>query len=200
MSKLSVSGIIGGMSRYKRVMYAVSAASLVLMFVFSGIYRASGWEIFATLGITAMTVCYHFTVRLVIGDVTDAIMRNEADWRNPWFRERKFEQRLYKKLKVKKWKDRMPTIDEDAFRLGKKPIERIIGATCQAEIVHELDMLASLAAISFAAWFGSLWIFVITSVLGAAFDLIFVIMQRFNRPRLIKYAAARRSSEVTEWK
>lgn len=200
MSKFDISGTFRGMSRVKRFMYAVSAASLVLMFVFSGIYRSSDWEIFAVLGITAMTINYHFTIRLVIGDVTDAIMRNEADWSKPWFRERKFEEKLYKKLKVKKWKNRLPTIDEDAFDLAKKPIERIIGATCQAEIVHELDMLASLAAISFAAWFGSLWVFVITSVLGAAFDLIFVIMQRYNRPRLIKYAAAKRSREVTEWK
>lgn len=186
MSKFGVSGIIGGMSRYKRVMYAVSAASLVMMFVFSGIYKASGWGIFATLGVTAMTVGYHFTVRLVIGDVTDAIMRNEADWRKPWFRERKFEQRLYKKLKVKKWKGRLPTFDENAFKLGKQPIERIIGATCQSEIVHELDVLASLAAIFFAIPFGEVWVFVITSALGAAFDMIFVIMQRYNRPRLLR--------------
>lgn len=186
MSKFGVSGIIGGMSRYKRVMYAVSAASLVLMFVFSGIYKASGRGIFATLGVTAMTVGYHFTVRLVIGDVTDAIMRNEADWRKPWFRERKFEQRLYKKLKVKKWKGRLPTFDENAFKLGKQPIERIIGATCQSEIVHELDVLASLAAIFFAIPFGEVWVFVITSALGAVFDMIFVIMQRYNRPRLLR--------------
>ena len=185
MSKLSISGVFGGMSRFKRVMYIVSAASLALMFIFSGIYRATDWGIFATLGITVMTVCYHFTVRLVIGNVVDGIMRNEADWRKPWFRERKFEKRLYKMLKVRQWKDRMPTFDEDAFDFGKKPIERIIGATCQAEIVHELDVLASLAAILFAIPFGELWVFLITSILGAAVDMIFVIMQRYNRPRLL---------------
>ena len=199
MSKFSISGVFGGMSRFKRFMYTVSAASLVLMFIFSGIYRATDWEIFATLGITAMTVCYQFTVRLVIGNVTDAIMRNEADWRKPWFRERKFEKKLYKKLKVKRWKDRMPTFDEDAFAFGKKPIERIIGATCQAEIVHELDVIASLATILFAIPFGDLWVFLITSIFGAAADMIFVIMQRYNRPRLLKYSALKRQKEVSEW-
>lgn len=174
------------MSKYKRTMYIVSVISLVLLFVFFGIFKAGGARIFVSLGITAMTVCYHFTIRLVIGNITDAIMRNEADWRKPWFREKPFEEKLYKKLKVKRWKDRLPTIDENAFSLEKHPIERIIGATCQSEIVHELDVVASLAAILFAIPFGDLWVFLITAVLGAAFDMIFVIMQRYNRPRLLK--------------
>lgn len=199
MSKLSISGIFGGMSRFKRLMYTVSAASLTLIFIFSGIYKVTDWGIFATLGITSMTVCYHFTIRLVIGNIVDAIMRNEADWRRPWFRQRRFEEKLYKKLKVKRWKDRLPTIDENAFSLGKQPIERVIGATCQSEIVHELDVVASLAAILFAIPFGDLWVFFITSILGSVFDMIFVIMQRYNRPRLIKFAAAKRRREVTEW-
>lgn len=187
------------LSKFKRFMYIAAVVSMALMFVFSGIYRSTDIGIFASLGITSMTVCYHFTVRLVIGNVTDAIMRNEADWRKPWFRQRRFEEKLYKKLKVKRWKDRMPTVDEDAFALAKKPIERIIGATCQAEVVHELDVLASLAAILFAILFGDFWVFLITSILGAAFDMIFVIMQRYNRPRLVKYASVKLRREATEW-
>lgn len=174
------------MSRLKRIMYIISAVSLVLMFVFFGIYRLSDARVFTTLGITAMTVCYHFTIRLVIGNLVDAVMRNEADWRKPWFRERKFEEKLYKRLKVKRWKDRMPTFDESVFSIEKQPIERVIGATCQSEIVHELDVIASLAAILFTIPFGELWVFLITSVLGTIPDIMFVIMQRYNRPRLLK--------------
>lgn len=184
------------MSKFKRVMYAVSVISMVLMFACFGIYRLAEIRILISVGITAMTVCYHFTIRLVIGNIVDAIMRNEADWRKPWFRERKFEKKLYKKLKVKQWKDRMPTIDENAFNLRKQPIERVIGATCQAEIVHELDVIASLAAILFAIPFGDLWVFLITSILGAALDMLFVIMQRYNRSRLVNFAAVKGRREV----
>jgi len=180
--------LLGKVSGFKRIMYIVSAVSLVLMFVCFGIYRAAGWGILTTLGIISMTVCYHFTIRLFIGNIVDAVMRNEADWRKPWFRQRTFEEKLYKNLKVKRWKDRLPAIEENAFRFGKQPIERIIGATCQSEVIHELDVLASLAAILFAIPFGDLWVFLITSILGAAFDMIFVIMQRYNRPRLLKFA------------
>ncbi|MBD5129353.1 MAG: hypothetical protein HDT43_05465 [Ruminococcaceae bacterium] len=187
-------------SRFKRFMYITAAASMALMFAAFGIYRLNGAKLCISVGITAMTVCYHFTIRLFIGNIVDAVMRCEADWRKPWFGERKFEKKLYKKLKVKQWKDRMPTADESAFNIKKKPIERVIGATCQAEIVHEIDIIASLAAILFAVWFGELWVFVITSVLGAAFDMLFVIIQRYNRPRLIKYAALKSRREVKEWK
>lgn len=183
MSKLS---IFKKMSKFKRVMYIAAVISMVLMFAAFGIYRLNDVRFYVTFGITAMTVCYHFTIRLFIGNIVDAIMCNEADWRKPWFRQRKFEEKLYKKLKVKRWKNRLPTIDENAFDLAKTPIERIIGATCQSEIVHELDVLASLAAILFAIPFGDLWVFLITSILGAAFDMIFVIMQRYNRPRLLR--------------
>lgn len=167
-------------------MYITSVVSMALMFAAFGIYRLNNVRFYVTFGITAMTVCYHFTIRLFIGNIVDAIMCNEADWRKPWFRQRKFEEKLYKKLKVKRWKNRLPTIDENAFDLAKTPIERIIGATCQSEIVHELDMLASLAAILFAIPFGELWVFLITSIIGAAFDIMFVIMQRYNRPRLLR--------------
>lgn len=174
------------MSKFKRVMYAVAVISMALMFACFGIYRLAELRVLISVGITAMTVSYHFTIRLVIGNFVDAIMRNEVDWRKPWFRQRKFEEKLYKKLKVRRWKGRMPTVDENAFSFGKQPIERIIGATCQAEIVHELDVIASLAAIFFAIPFGDLWVFLITSIFGAAFDMLFVIMQRYNRPRLLR--------------
>lgn len=35
-------------------------------------------------------------------------------------------------------------------------------------------------------WFGSLGVFLLTSCAAFCFDSIFVIMQRYNRPRLIR--------------
>jgi glycosyl-4,4'-diaponeurosporenoate acyltransferase len=34
--------------------------------------------------------------------------------------------------------------------------------------------------------FGAFWVFLITSVLSALMDLLFAIMQRYNRPRILK--------------
>ena len=146
-------------------------------------------NVFLTLGITAMTICYHFTIRLFIGGVMDRMalsnFRPEA-WR---FRERRFEKKLYKAIRVKKWKKFAPTYDESKFDIRKSSAENVIGETCRAESVHWLCILSSLVSISFAVVFGSLPAFLITGVAGALVDLMFVMIQRYNRPRLMRYVA-----------
>ena len=57
---------------------------------------------------------------------------------------------------------------------------------CGAEIVHELIMILSFLPMLTVPVFGSLPVFLITSVVSALFDSIFVMAQRFNRPRLVR--------------
>lgn len=59
---------------------------------------------------------------------------------------------------------------------------------CQSELVHETNIILSFIPVSASKWFGSFYVFLITSVCGAIFDLLFVIMQRYNRARIIKIA------------
>lgn len=137
-----------------------------------------------TLTITFGTCFYHFAVRLVVGHGIDAICRNKMDYNRWWFRERKFESKLYKFLRVKKWKKHLPTYHPEYYDVRKHSVEEIIQVTCQAEIVHEINMVLSFVPVIFTIWFGSLIAFLITSAVAFCFDSIFVIMQRFNRPRL----------------
>lgn len=37
-------------------------------------------------------------------------------------------------------------------------------------------------------YFGSFFVFLLTSICGAMFELLFVVMRRFNRPRIMKIA------------
>lgn len=173
----------------KRFMFSAAVASLVLMFAFFFLMVYTKKYVFTTLGITSMTICYHFTIRLVIGSIMDKISLmqfNPDSWR---FRERKFEKKLYKALHVKKWKKFALTYDNSKFDLSKNPTEDVIGECCRAESVHWLCIAASLVSISFTAVFDSLLAFLITGIAGALFDLIFVMVQRYNRPRLLRYAA-----------
>ena len=174
----------------KRFMYTAAGASLVLMFVFFifMVVVNKSQNVFLTLGITCMTICYHFTIRLFIGGIMDSIELSQfkpGSWR---FRERKFEKKLYKTLRVKKWKKFAPTYDESKFDLSRNPTETVIGETCRAESVHWLCIVASLVSISFTVIFGSLPAFLITGIAGALVDLVFVVIQRYNRPRLMRYA------------
>lgn len=70
---------------------------------------------------------------------------------------------------------------------------------CQSELVHETNVLFSFVPVLFSLWFGEAAIFIVTSALAAAFDLAFVIMQRYNRPTVIRIAlrAAKRQNIKT---
>lgn len=80
----------------------------------------------------------------------------------------------------------MPTFVPELFDTKKHSLDEIAQAMCQAELVHETIIILSFAPILLTIWFGDFWIFLITSVLAALFDLCFVIMQRYNRPRIVK--------------
>lgn len=172
----------------KRFMYIVSVASLALMFAFFFLMVNTGMGVFATLGITAMTICYHFTIRLVIGNITGSIKLSQFDPNARRYRERKFERKLYKVLRVKKWKKFVPTYNNRDFSVKDHSFNKLARATCRAETTHWLCAAASLVTICFAVWFGSLVVFIITGVLGALVDLVFVTLQRYNRPRFMRLA------------
>lgn len=167
-------------------MFAISFISLVLLFVFWGIFLNTKNTLYFTLGIVAMTICYHFTIRLVIGCVFEYFLRNCVNYKRKWFEQRGFEEKLYKTLRVKKWKKYVPTADESLFSIEKKTPKQIIMAGCQAEIVHEVCAGAGLLAMFLAFPFGEFWVFFATSILAALCDFAFVAIQRYNRPRLLK--------------
>ncbi len=180
------------MSSVKKSMYLIAVMSLVFMFTFFGLFVRNQNDVCYAMGITFMTIAYHLIIRLVIGTLVDAVCDNRIDSSRSWFEDSDSERAFYRLIGVRKWKNKLPTFDEGLFSLKKHSLEDIIGASCQAEIVHELNIAASLPAILFAIPFGSLWVFVLTSVGGAVFDLLFVIIQRYNRPRLIRAAERQR--------
>ena len=172
----------GKYSQFAMAMHICAAAAgfltlcfTVLQFIFS-----KGWLL--SCAITFGTCFYHFIMRLFIG----AVVPNTFDPRSRWFQPRPWETALYKKLRLKRWKDRVPTYDPTAFSLQHHTLAQILGNMCQAEVVHELIVLGSFLPLSFALVFGSFGVFAITSVLAAAVDCLFILLQRYNRPRLMR--------------
>ena len=143
-------------------------------------------DIAKTVTITVGVTLYHFAMRLAVGTVINAIMNNKANHNHIWFREKSFENKLYKLIRVRKWKKHLPTYSPDTFDTGRKTVKELVGATCQAEIVHEVIMVLSLLPILFIPFLGGAAAMIITSVLAMLFDSLFVILQRYNRPKLIR--------------
>lgn len=154
--------------------------------IFLPIFVVTQNAIVEAVTITIGVTLYHFVMRLAVGTVVNFIMKNQANHENMWFREKNFESKLYKLICVRKWKKYLPTYSPDAFDTGQKTVKELIGATCQAEIVHEVIMVFSLLPIVLIPFLGGAAAMIITSVLSMLFDSLFVILQRYNRPRMIK--------------
>ncbi len=167
-----------------KIMKTVTVVSLILTVVLSLLLEKAAC--FLPLTITAATICYHFAMRLAVGFFFDRCMHNHVDYRKKWFQVGPGEQLLYEKWQVKKWKGKLPTYDPDAFDIRHHSWEEILMATCQAELVHEVIILLSFLPLIAVRFVGAFPVFFITSVLAACFDLLFVLMQRYNRPRIFR--------------
>lgn len=169
----------------KKVMIITAIISVFVMTVCVCLYMVTDSNALLAISITFGTTAYHVVMRLIVGLAVNQIMHNKADYKKRWYQSSEFEKQLYDRLNVKHWKGKMPAYDPDLFDCKKHSWEEMIQATCQAEIVHEIIVILSFVPICFSVWFGEVMVFVITSILAAAFDMMFVIVQRYNRPRMI---------------
>lgn len=157
------------------------AATMITTILFYCFHK----DIYLTLAITSGTIFYHLGIRLLVGMLYNTGMKNRADLSKKWYQIHSWENKLYQVLHVKTWKDKMPTYHPETFSCKKHSWDEIAQAMCQSELVHETNIILSFVPLIAAKWFGSFFVFLITSVCGAVFDLLFVIMQRYNRNRVM---------------
>ena len=171
------------MAKTMKTTTIISAVALVSFAILNTVF-CKGWLL--SLAITFATITYHFSMRLCVGYAFDKVMDNKADYTCRWYKVSEAEFRLYKFLRVKKWKAHMPTYDPELFSPKIHTWEEIIQAIGQAELVHETIVVLSFLPIFMSKWVGAFYVFLITSIVAALIDLSFVILQRYNRPRVLK--------------
>ena len=169
---------------FPTVMKSIALITFVLTVGFGWLYRYFSTDWILSAAITTGTTCYHFSMRLVVGTIVPRCIRQPMNRR--WFQQKSFEPKLYETLKVKRWKDRMPTYDPASFSLRENTLAQIVDNCCVSEAVHEVIILFSFVPLLFTLLWGAFPVFLITSLLAAAFDSCFAIMQRYNRPRLVR--------------
>lgn len=170
----------------KKTLKRITAILLVLSVVFVLLNFYMKTDLFLILSITFCTALYHFAMRLFVGEICNKFIEPKLNYNAKWFNEKKFEKKLYKFLKVKKWKKFAPTYSPESFSLNDNSKEDIIRTMCGAEVVHELIIVFSFLPIIFSGLLDSFYEFLFTSIIAALVDSVFVIIQRFNRPRVIK--------------
>lgn len=165
---------------------------LITFYLFLGLlvsvaaYCITKNPVLCSTAITFGTAFYHFAMRLAVGFCINTKYLNHMDAEKNWFREKSFEPKFYSMIQVKKWKKRFPAFNPQDFQIKKHSLPELIQTTCQAEIVHEVIMILSFVPILFSICFGAIEVFLITSLFSCLFDGIFVIIQRYNRPRLTR--------------
>lgn len=170
----------------KKTLKRITAILLVLSVVFVLLNFYLKTDLFLILSITFCTALYHFAMRLFVGEICNKFIEPKLNYNAKWFSEKNFEKKLYKFLKVKKWKKFAPTYSPESFSLKDNSKEDIIRTMCGAEVVHELIIVFSFLPIIFSGLLDSFYEFLFTSIIAALVDSVFVIIQRFNRPRVIK--------------
>lgn len=163
-----------------------TGGALIATIMFTVLFRFYPVDVFLSLAITAGTIFYHFAMRLLVGFLYNLFMKNRADYRKSWYNLKPWESALYRRIHVKNWKGKLPTYNPDSFNPRKYSLEEIAQTMCQSELVHETIVVLSFLPILASVWFESIGVFAITSVFAAEMDMIFVIVQRYNRHRIIQ--------------
>lgn len=162
---------------------AITTSAVTVLFLCIP-YRQTSWWLTCVLSFG--TTAYHFLMRLAVGYLLLKLTNYDFDYHHRWFQPRRWESSFYNTLRVRKWKGKIPTYAPSQFSLDQQSLYRVIQNMCGAELVHEIIMLFSFLPLLAVPVWGEFWIFLMTSLLAALFDSIFVMAQRYNRPRMVR--------------
>lgn len=167
------------------LMYCIIGVTALAAAVSFTLYYGDFYEstVFLWVGIVSFTVMYHLWMRIIMGNVSKLFRVSYKYW---WFREKPFERRLYNFLRVKKWKGKALTYNPELYSVKDRSLEEIADTTAKSELDHWINVLISVSTIAFGFIWGETWIFSVTAFLAAVFDSQFIIIQRYNRPRLVR--------------
>lgn len=153
--------------------------------------------LYAALYVAALGILSHFVGQALPRAHFDPqkFPYRSADWENGG--------KVYEKLGIKHWKDRLPDMSKIMPDMVKKKMSAVksqgmdvlIAETCVAECVHWALMLLSLGIFFF--WRGA-WAVVFWLVYNLLGNLPFIIIQRYNRPRLVMLEQRRKRRAARE--
>ena len=181
-------------------MYSVILLTVLIAAVCFGLYYLGTYKCGIVLwtGIVSFMILYHFGLRILMGLVTKTFKINYS---HPWYRPRKFEEGLYKLLQVRRWKEKVLTFEPDKYDYQNVTLEELATTMSKSELDHWINELISIFSISFIFIWGCVPAFVITAALAMLFDAQFIIVQRYNRPiviRLINRAERKKQRTLSE--
>ena len=190
MSKSKKSG--PAIFMYTVIVITVIVSIICFILYYGNIYKNN---IILWTGITAFTIMYHFWGRIILNNVSKLFKKN-INYKQWLFKERKLEKKLYKILRVKDWKGKALTYNPESFSLKEHSLEEIANTMAKSEVDHWINEAISLSTMLFSLILGKFWIFCLTAVAAMIFDSQFIIIQRYNRPRIVKILEKKSKEKV----
>lgn len=150
--------------------------------------------LFAKLQIFKINLILFLAFSIVLSFAADRLPKKLYSYRAWLFRERAWEQggRFYERhLYIKKWKCRLPEISDFIKSYFAKKhlknnspdyLEVFLRESCKAELSHWLIISSSVLFLFWSDFASALGIFLLAVIL----NLPYVIIQRYNRPRLVR--------------
>ena len=169
-----------------KIMVATMLSSFTGCLLFSIFYSSLQVPWLFTMSVICGITAYHMLIRFMSPVILQCIFHRQYNCRAWWFQQRKWEPEVYRFLKVKRWKGKILSYDPSEFSLKIHSMEEIVNNMCHAEAVHELIMLLSFTTLFFSIPLGAFPAFLITTIIAASIDMVFVIIQRYNRPRVMR--------------
>lgn len=141
-----------------------------------------------TLAVSFTVVFYQLVVRLIIYYSVRAVLKREKFYyENRYFKEKRWEPKLYKLMGVRGLKNKFPPFFPQKLTLDK--LDRLIRETCLMEIAHAVVIPLGYIPFVFAMIAGE-WAFsiplLVVALSGGLIDFYALAAQRYNRPRLIR--------------
>jgi len=173
-------------------MYSTMALTAAAAAVCLGIYylKVTGSGAVLWTGIVSFMILYHFGMRIMMGNVTKKFRWGYDRF---WCRELGFEKKLYRLLRVKKWKGKVLTFEPENFDVRHRSLEQLAETMTKSELDHWINEVISLTSLLFALLWGCFPAFLITAVFAMIFDMQFIIVQRYNRPIVVRLIKKRES-------
>ena len=170
---------------YSVILLTVLTSISCFSLYYSGIHKNN---VILWIGIVSFMILYHFGLRILMGKISDKF---KISYSHPWYKTHKFEKKLYKLLKVRKWKDKVLTFEPEKYDFKNRTLEQLATTMAKSEFDHWINELISLSSMLFAILWGCAPAFIITAVLAMLFDAQFIVVQRYNRPIVLRLMSAK---------
>lgn len=178
MKKQRISG--PAVFMYSTILLTLLLSLICFFLYYSGIHKNT---VVLWSGIVSFMILYHFGLRIYFGILTKKLKIN---YNHPWYKTHSFEEPLYKLLQVRQWKEKVLTFEPDKYDFENVTLEELATTMSKSELDHWINEIISLFSMLFILLWGCPPAFIISAVAAMLFDAQFIIVQRYNRPVVLR--------------